>query len=281
MKRILLLIFVALFFTQNSFAFSFFNNQTEEEALTKFFKKQEYYANKTNLKNYLKTYDKNYKSADGFNLEIYSKLVSDLWSIYRNIEYDIEIKNITVNGSRAQVEICEKSYAEIKTSKVYSGELNSIANTVYYLEKQDNKWKIVGDSVLEETTSILYGTAKGLEIKLTVPNNIKANTEYSAILEFDPPVNTLAIASIASDKVEYPQEPAKEIFRALPEDNILERLFTSNNDNANEYIIASIGLTKTSVTPKDIQLSLTGFGYAMKRVNIIHNDNGEKCVENK
>lgn len=280
MRRILLLIFVALFFTQNCFAFSWGIKPTDEETLTSFFKKQEYYANKSNLKNYLKTYSTNYKSADGFNLETYSKLVRDLWAIYKNIEYDITIKKITVDKNTAQVEILEKSFAEIKTSKVYSGELNSNAHIIYYLEKIENKWKIVGDTVLDETTSILYGTAKGLEVKLSAPNNIKANTEYSAILEFEPPKNTIAIASIVSDKVEYPQEPSKEVFRALPEDKILERLFTSNNENTNEYVIASIGLTKSNVTPQNIQLSLTGFGYTMKRVNIIHND-GESCVENK
>ena len=53
------------------------------------------------------------------------------------------------------------------------------------------------------------------------------------------------------------------------EDNILERIFTSNNDNANEYVVASIGLTKTSVNDMNIKLSLTGFGYTKKRVNVI------------
>ena len=55
----------------------------------------------------------------------------------------------------------------------------------------------------------------------------------------------------------------------MPEDNILERLFTSNSENANEYVVASIGLTKASVSNTNINLSLTGFGYAIKRVNVI------------
>ena len=55
----------------------------------------------------------------------------------------------------------------------------------------------------------------------------------------------------------------------MPEDNILERIFTSNNDNVNEYIVASIGLTKTSLTPSSLNLSLMGFGYTIRRVNVI------------
>ncbi len=64
----------------------------------------------------------------------------------------------------------------------------------------------------------------------------------------------------------------QEVFRALPEDNILERLFTSNDDNFNEYIVASIGLTKTAVDDMSVKLSLTGFGYVIKRVNVVDNE---------
>ena len=117
---------------------------------------------------------------------------------------------------------------------------------------------------------MLYGDAKGLDVKLTVPELIDANTDYTASLEFLPPNETLAIASIASDKVEYPQKPTEEIFRPLPEDNILERILTSNNENADEYVVASIGLTKSKVTDASLKLSLTGFGYTIKRVNVNH-----------
>ena len=48
----------------------------------------------------------------------------------------------------------------------------------------------------------------------------------------------------------------------------MERLFTSNNDNFNEYIVASIGLTKTAVDDLSVKLSLSGFGYLIKRVNV-------------
>jgi hypothetical protein len=164
-------------------------------------------------------------------------------------------------------------------SNTYNGELKSVANTTYYLEKKDNKWKVVSDTVLDEMTSMLYGAAKDLDIKLSAPEKIEANKEYCATLEFIPPKETLAIASIASDIVEYPQKPTEEVFRALPEDHILERLFTSNNKNANEYIVASIGLTQTDRDYTGIKLSLTGFGYAIRRVNVIHPEAGENNVK--
>ena len=116
---------------------------------------------------------------------------------------------------------------------------------------------------------MLYGEAKNLDIKLTAPEKINAGEEYTASLEFNPPANIIAIASIASDKVEYPQKQAKEVYRKFPEDNILERIFVSNSDNVNEYVVASIGLTRADVEDFNIKLSLTGFGYKIVRVNVV------------
>ena len=163
----------------------------------------------------------------------------------------------------------ETSSANIPLSKTIDGVLKSSANSIYCLKKIDGKWKVVSDSVIDETTSMLYGDAMNLNIKLTAPKEVVQGTEYTASLEFEPPEGTMAIASIAKDKIEYPQKQAKEVFRRMPEDNILERLFIANEDNANEYIIASIGLTRTDVCDLSIKVSLAGFGYQIIRVNVV------------
>lgn len=48
----------------------------------------------------------------------------------------------------------------------------------------------------------------------------------------------------------------------------MERLFISNTDNVNEYIVASIGITKADISDLSIKFSLTGFGYQITRVNV-------------
>ena len=133
---------------------------------------------------------------------------------------------------------------------------------------------------------MLYGEAVDLDIKLTAPKEVTPGYEYTASLEFVPPKDTFAIASIAKDKVEYPQKQAKEVFRKLPDDNILERLFIANSDNANEYVIASIGLTRADIKDMSIKLSLTGFGYQIIRVNVVdklqeENSKEEVNVQNR
>lgn len=270
MKKVLLSLFMAIMISQPANAFCLGNcyDNPEEKAVRNLIKSQVRFANRTNLKKLLSTYDKDYVNSDGFNLEIYSKLIQDIWDTYKDIEYDIVIKNVTINNNKAEVEVIEKSHADIAAAKLIPGKLNSEANSIYYLHKTDKGWKVISDKVIDETTSMLYGDAMNLDIKLSVPEIIPADTEYSAVLEFVPPENTIAIASLASDKVEYPQKQTKEVFRALPEDNILERLFTSNKENLNEYIVASIGLTKTSVDDLSVKLSLSGFGYLVKRVNV-------------
>ncbi len=265
MKKILLL-FILLVLSNPVGAFSF---NSQEKAAKNVVISQFKYANKFNFDKFISTFDKDYVNSDGFNLDVYSELVKDIWSTYENIKYGVKVKNVEVDGDSAKVNVTEYTSADLPLTKNYTGELNSVSESTYYLKKTDGKWKIISDSVSDETTTMLYGRAKNLDIKLTVPTTIEADKEYTASLEFVTPPNMLAIASIAADKVEYPQPKTKEVFRAMPKDNILERLFTANNDKMNEYVIASIGLTQTDIQDLSIKMSLTGFGYVIKRVNVV------------
>lgn len=262
------------------FKLNIFNN--DQRAIKSLLNSQVRYANKANFKKFINTYDKNYVNSDGFDIETYSNIVKEVWETYDNIVYGIKIKDISIEDENsAKVDVIETSYAEIYASKDMDGILKSEANSVYYLKKQDGDWKVISDEVVSESTSMLYGEAKNLDIKLSAPEKIQAGEEYTASLEFVPPSDVIAIASIASDKVEYPQKPPQEVYRKLPEDNILERIFISNKDNVNEYVVASIGLTKADIDDLSIKLSLTGFGYKIIRVNVIPKEGEVKNDENK
>ena len=253
--------------SQSLFKLHIFNNDTRE--IKSLLNSQVKYANRTNFNKFIATYDKDYVNADGFNLETYSNLVKDVWETYDNIVYGIKIKDISIKDDSAVVEVTETSFADIPVPSKMDGVLKSESNSVYYLKKSDGAWKVTSDEVLTESTSMLYGEAKNLDIKLSAPQEVPAGIEYTASLEFTPPDDVIAIASIASDKVVYPQQQPKEVYRKFPDDNILERLFISNSDNVNEYVVASIGLTKADVQDLSIKLSLTGFGYKIVRVNVI------------
>ena len=238
------------------------------------------YANKNNFEKFISTYDTNYQNGDGYDLDVYKKLVKELWENYDNIKYSIKIKDIAFEeDGTAKVSLIESSQADIPITKRMSGILKSEADSIYYLKKINGKWKVASDKINNEVTSMLYGDAINLDIKLSAPHEVTPGFEYTASLEFNPPKDTFAIASIAKDKVEYPQKQAKEVFRKLPDDHILERLFIANSDHANEYVIASIGLTKADVKDMSIKLSLTGFGYQIIRVNVVDKIQKEDAKE--
>jgi len=274
MKKIVLTALLFMFFTPATFAEGKFLKSdlfnTNVHGVKSLLNSQIKYANKNNFDKFISTYDENYKNGDGYDIDVYSKLVKELWENYDNIKYGIKIKDITFEeDGTAKVSLIETSTADIPVTKKMSGILKSEADSIYYLKKINGKWKVTSDKIVDEVTSMLYGDAMNLNIKLSAPHEVTPGYEYTASLEFDPPKDTFAIASIAKDKVEYPQKQAKEVFRKLPEDHILERLFIANSENANEYVIASIGLTKADIHDMSIKLSLTGFGYQIIRVNVV------------
>lgn len=283
-KKILVLLF-AIFLSPavnaagnfDLFELHLFHDDTRE--IKSLLNSQVKYANKTNFNKFISTFSNDYINGDGFDIDVYSKLVKDVWDTYENIEYDLKIKDIAIKDDTAIVKVLETSFAYIPVSQKLDGILKSESDSVYYLRKFNSGWKVSSDEVLSESTTMLYGDAKGLDLKLTAPEKIQAGEEYTASLEFTPPEDVIAIASIASDKVEYPQKQPKEVFRKFPEDNILERLFIANTDEKNEYVVASVGLTKADVEDLSIKLSLTGFGYKIIRVNVVPAEYEEEDVK--
>ena len=278
MKRLFSAIMFFMLSLPSCYGFTFHN---DIRCVKSVLNSQVKYANQENFSKFISTYDKDYKNYDGFNLDTYSKLVQEIWKNYNKIKYGIQIKDIAISGDTAVVKLVETSSADIPSIHAVSGILKSEANSTYYLKKTNGKWKVISDKVDSETTSMLYGEAKDLNIKLTAPNEIPKNTEYTAALEFTVPENTLAIASISNDKIEYPQKEPQEVFRKMPDDNLLERFFTSNSENKNEYVIASIGLTRADIKDLSIKISLTGFGYHIVRVNVTPDKKDENNVETK
>jgi len=212
-------------------------------------------------------YSEDYINSDGFDNKLFFKLIKGTWDTYPNIKYKFKVKSIDVTGDYATVAIEETSTATGIAPD--NGTLTSFANNVYYLKRFPDGWKIVSDYILNEKTVLAYGAAKDSIIELSAPSQIFAGTEYTATLTVIPPENTLVIASIGKEKVTHPQKSAKEVFRKLPEDFILERLFIANTDNINEYVVASVGLTKADVKPdKKLSIKVSGLAYAMTRINV-------------
>lgn len=268
MKRFIYILLVLLFANAN-FVSAATNTKAELKAVKEVLKTQIQSANKYDYPAFVKHFDPQYINSDGFALDIYSKLVEDTWSSYTNIQYAQQVKNITIDGKDAIAEVIETANAQVESQYNLKGDLKSIANNIYFLRKTADGWKIVSDVILTEDTYLSFGEMVNHSPTLTVPYQTLANQNYTATLEYSIPKDTIAIASLNQEKITYPQENAKENYRKLPEDGILERFFTANNDNTNEYIIASVGLTRPVFDNKDLQINVTGIAYIIKRVNVV------------
>ena len=262
----------SVFATENVNLKNNFKTKYNEYTVKYFIKKQNFLANRKALNPLLETYSNDYINYDGYTKIEYENLIKDIWASYPKITYKSDIEKIVfLSPCEAEVYVKEYSKSKLPEYANLQGSLNSVSSTVYQLKKNGKKWLTLSDRILDEDTSMLYGEAQKLDINLKSPKNILPGQEYTSTLEIKNYNDDLVIASIAKEQIKYPHKIAKEVFRKLPDDGILERLFIANDDNKNEYVMASIGLTKTDINKEKIKVYLLGYGYKIIRVNVNNN----------
>lgn len=287
MKKISVLLILALLFCLNNAqqtqasVFSTYKLRAEQnreyksnyEAVKKVIDSQTVYTNKYDLKGLATLYSDDFVNSDGFNKDIYFKLIDETWKTYPDITYNTEIKNIDFNDNYATVFVHETAVATA-TDTVGDiqviGELYSTAKSVYFLEKTGSKWVISSEKIVEETSALKYGDARYINMELNSPKQIGPNKYYTTTLKVDAPSDSVVIASISKENIVYPQTKAEDAFRKLPDDNILERVFLSNKNNVNEYTVASVGITKAEpYNENQVKVYMGGLAFIMTRVNVI------------
>lgn len=234
---------------------------------------QTVYTNKYDLDGLSSLYAKEFVNSDGFNKEVYFKLIKETWETYPDISYKTQINKIEVGENYATVYVDEVAVATSKETVedlTVIGELYSTSKCVYYLEKQGSKWLISSEKVLDETSTLKYGDARYADIELNVPKQIGAGKEYTASLNVVTPIDSVIIASISKENIVYPQTKSEDAFRKLTDNSVLERVFTSNKNNVNEYAVASIGITRAeSVSDTQARIYMGGLAFIMTRINVI------------
>lgn len=234
---------------------------------------QTVYTNKYDLDGLSSLYAKEFINSDGFNKEVYFKLIKETWETYPDISYKTQINKIEVGENYATVYVDEVAVATSKETVedlTVIGELYSTSKCVYYLEKQGSKWLISSEKVLDETSTLKYGDARYADIKLNVPKQIGAGKEYTASLNVVTPIDSVIIASISKENIVYPQTKSEDAFRKLTDNSVLERVFTSNKNNVNEYAVASVGITLAeSVSDTQARIYMGGLAFIMTRINVI------------
>ena len=246
---------------------------------------QSVFTNKYDLKGLSSLYANDFVNSDGFNKDVYFKLIEETWKTYPDITYKTEIKNIEFSDNYATVftnEVAIATSQEEIGDLTAIGELYSTSQCVYYLEKQGAKWLINSEKIIEETSTLKYGDARYINIELNAPKQIGANKDYTTTLKVDAPKDSVVIASINKENIVYPQTKSDDAFRKMPDDNILERVFLSNKDNVNEYAVASIGITRAeNYTDNQIRVYMGGLAFIMTRINVIPENKFIKLEDKK
>lgn len=241
--------------------------------ISKLFENYTKYSNRHNLKKVRSFYDEKYVNSDGFDLETYFELVSQTWDMYPDMEYESEVKNIVINGDYATVQTLERAKGNAKEPSEYledKGSISSSSEIIYYLKKAGNRWVILSDSALSEKTFLKYGDAKNVAFDVIAPGVAVAGTDYSVLFAADVPKDKILLGSITNEKITYPTERPKEVFRKLKEDGMLERFVTANTDGFNEQAVVAVGITKAEINEEmDMKLSVSGVAFLMTRVNVV------------
>ena len=249
--------------------------RTDKKAIKKIIKIQDKYAQNYDDISLSKLYADDFISSDGFKKDVYFDLIKETWQAYPDISYTTEIKGINVEKDQASVDVYETSLAtttQVEENVAIYGELHSYSNGTYYLKKTNNKWLITSEKIKNEKSMLKYGDLRYVDIDLNSPETVKAGEYYTAALTVNTPESAMIVASIGRDNITYPQEKSEEIFRKMPEDNILERMFLANKEGKNEYNVASVAMTKTQVRNGKLSLYMAGIAFIMTRVNVEVND---------
>lgn len=252
----------------------------DQKDIEKLFKKHSKYANSQNMKKLDALYAENYHNFDGLSRKDFFNMIKETWTLYKDLNYTSEIKSVIINGAYADVEIVEIAKGKTKnlcdtTKKI--GNITSQSTVIYNLQKFGKTWKITSDNVLREQTFLLYGEANNLAMTLNAPSQVVKGEKYTVAFDVNVPKGYFALASITNEDIIYPQKPPKEVFRNIKKDVALEREISANNNNHNEYAIASIGLTKPSMTEDDkLHIDVVGLGFLMNRVNVLPSSKDSK-----
>ena len=248
-------------------------NQQNIKQIKELFELHSKLANSHDVEKLSKLYAENYINSDGFNKEAYFKSLKDTWKSCPDVTYKIKITSIDMNNNYANVNVEETATGTIsdtiqETEKI-AGELHSFAKGIYHLVKINGQWYICSETAISDEASLLYGDARFMNIELEAPNLVASGETYTITLKVDADENTVIVGSIDHDPVTYPTDIPKGELRTINKSQILERLIKANENNLNEYAIASMAISKMQPIGASYRIYMAGLACVMRRVNVV------------
>lgn len=249
------------------------NLSCDDLQIKKLFLEQQMFMNNSQIDNLKTLYSDNYVSNDGFDKAALFNLYSDTVKNHPDIKYDVAITKITVDGDYASVRTVSKTKASTceKSQITHDNGILSIEmETIFYLHRVGQDWKITSEQTLSERTTLLYGDCKNADIRLCAPELVEENSEYTASLKVSPRYAKYAMGSIKKEFITYPAQNVQDIFKSFDQTGELERVFKSNDKHYNETVAASVAFASVkSGAVSSLDFKISGLGVLLQRVNIM------------
>jgi hypothetical protein len=211
-------------------------------------------------------YADDYINNDGLDKKAVSELTQEFWKTYPDAKSASQTKQIRIEGNFATVESRDTAVGTTAINPAHdtslTGDLSSVSEGQLYLKKVGTSWRIIGDRIDYEKVRVAYGLAKNLNVSFTAPEQVKSGRSYSAKIEVEVPSGYIAVGSITSQPLEFPQHTPGEIWRQMDE-HTLERILPANTSNKNELLMATIGITDIG------KHNLVGIELLTRRMNVV------------
>lgn len=242
----------------------------EEKTVERHLQILEHKWNEHDLDGVMRHYADDYVNNDGLDKKSVLELTKDLWKNYPDAKSTSKMGKIRIEGKFATVDSHDTATgftAKELPAVGGKGELSSVSEGQLFLKKVGDEWKIIGDRIDYERVRVAFGIARNLKATFTAPEQVKAGQEFSAKLLVQVPPELLAVGSITSEPLQYPQITHTEVWRQIDEDSqTIERVIRANNSNHNELLMATIGITGTGENEK---MKLKGLTYITRRLNVV------------
>lgn len=244
-----------------------------EIQIRRLFDNYQKYTNSQDINKFLNLYSDEFKNNDGYDKNRLKELATDAWKEFPSVKYSLTVLSVDVDIDNARVVVTERlsGLTNATTENIVgNGFIDSESMSVYYLKRFSNEWLITSDFIISEKTSMRFGTAKYIPMKIDAPSIISSGEEYTAIVKMDIPEQYVGLVSISNEPISRSMTKPKEVFRGVKSHGIRERILTSNTDDRNENAIASVGIVKPSIKDDSIDIDITGIAYLSSRVNVIN-----------
>lgn len=244
--------------------------RSPENQIKSFYKNYIKYSETNNVEKLKSLYSDSFVNNDGFDKTTIFKMLEQSLDSYKDITYNTSIDKIYTEGNYAVVDVHEFAMGTTTKKNDEINDYGLITSDLYYtdyLRKEGNKWKIVSTNINNEKVSLKYGEAKSMPVDITAPKVVPEGCEYDVKVSIDSPDGVLVIGSIINDEIVFPYIQTKDVFKSVKSD-VLERIVKANKNKNNEYVSATIGITRASIEPPNLMFKMTGIAFVMSRVNV-------------